>query len=158
MGEAILKSAVNHFRGRSEHALDGKGRLNIPSRFRDVLRRQYDDRLMLSMLNRCIRVYPLAQWEELEVKLLARLQEEPDSKKMIRYIIGGVEECQLDKQGRILLPPKMREEAGIGNNVVLTGVMTHFEIHDKGVWEEVSRPSAEDFENFEKSLLRSGLL
>ena len=158
MTSSVIRNPVNHFRGRSEHSLDGKGRLNIPARFRDVLRHQYDERLMLTPWTKCLKAYPLPQWEKLEMTLLARLQEQPDMKKMIRYMIGGVVECSLDKQGRILLPPKLREECGINKEVVISGVMTYFEILDKKTWEIDNKPTSEDFENFEMSLLRSGLL
>lgn len=158
MTDSVIGSPVNHFRGRSEHCLDGKGRLNIPARFRDVLRQQYDERLMITPWTKCLKAYPLPQWEKLEMTLLARLQEQPDMKKMIRYMIGGVVECSLDRQGRILLPPKLREECGIGKEIVISGVITYFEILDKQTWEIDNKPSSADFENFESSLLRSGLL
>ncbi len=154
----MLQNPVNHFRGRSEHSLDGKGRLSIPARFRDVLRKQYDGRLMVTPWNKCLRAYPLPQWEKMEMTLLANLREQPDMKKMISYMIGGVAECVLDKQGRILLSPKLREECGIGREVVLSGVMTYFEILDKISWEVDSKPTPEDFASFEISLLKSGLL
>lgn len=154
----LIVDPVNHFRGRSEHILDDKGRLNIPTRFREVLRLQYDDRLMVTPWHKCLKAYPVLQWEKMELQLLAHLQDQPDMKKMIRYMIGGVVECPLDKQGRIQLPPKLRAEGGITKEVVITGVMTYFEILDKQTWEEDNRPSSADFESFEVSLLKSGLL
>ena len=158
MADDLYINTVNHFRGRSEHCLDGKGRLNIPARFREVMRKQYDDRLMLCPWRKCLKVYPLAQWEKMEVTLLNSLKEQPHMKKMINYMIGGVVACALDKQGRILLPPKLREECRIGREVVLTGVLTYFEICDKEIWEVENKPSAEDFADFEVNLLKSGLL
>ncbi len=153
-----MRLPVNHFRGRSEHVLDGKGRLNIPTRFRDVLRQQYDERLMVTPWRKSLKAYPLPQWESMEMTLLTRLKERPDMNKMIKYMIGGVVECPLDKQGRILLPPKLREECGIQKEVVVSGVMTYFEILDKEGWELDNKPSEDDFETFEQSLLSSGLL
>ena len=158
MAGDLIVDPTNHFRGRSEHSLDGKGRLNIPTRFREVLRLQYDDRLMVTPWLKCLKVYPVLQWEKMEIQLLEHLQDQPDMKKMIRYMIGGVVECPLDKQGRILLPPKLREEGGINKEVVITGVMTYFEILDKQTWEADNKPSTADFESFEVSLLKSGLL
>jgi MraZ protein len=157
VGELIVDPG-NHFRGRSEHSLDGKGRLNIPTRFREVLRAQYDERLMVTPWNQCLRVYPVQQWEKMEVQLLAHLKDQPEMSKMIRYMIGGVVECPLDKQGRILLSPKLREEGGISREVVITGVMTYFEILDKQTWEADNKPTVADFASFEISLLKSGLL
>ncbi len=155
-----IKNSVYHFRGRSEHTLDGKGRLNVPARFREVLKYQYQDdkRLMVTPWKNCLKVYPFAEWEKMEITLLDRLQEQPKMKKMIRYMIGGVVECSLDKQNRILLPPKLREESGVVKEVLMSGVMTYFEVLDKKTWEVDDKPSPEDFENFEENLLRSGLL
>ena len=160
MAGDLIVDPVNRFRGRSEHSLDGKGRLNIPTRFREVLRLQYDDRLMVTPWDRCLKVYPVLQWEKLETQLLEHLQDQPDMrmKKMIRYMIGGVVECPLDKQGRILLPPKLREEGGINKEVVINGVIDYFEISDKQTWETDNNPSTADYESFEVSLLKSGLL
>ncbi len=149
---------IYHFRGRSEHNLDGKGRLSIPARFRDVLRRQYDERLMVIPWHKCLRAYPFPQWEKLEVGLLASMREQPEMKKMATYVIGGVVECQLDKQSRVLLPPKLREEGGIHREVVLSGVMTYFEILDKKSWEEENKPTADDYASFDVSLLKAGLM
>lgn len=158
MAGDLIVDPGNHFRGRSEHSLDGKGRLNIPTRFREVLRDQYDEKLMVTPWNKCLKAYPVPQWEKMEIQLLARLQEQPGMKKMIRFMLGGVVECLLDKQGRILLPPKLREEGGINREVVITGVMTYFEIMDKQVWEEENKPTAEEYEDFDISLLQAGLL
>ena len=113
---------------------------------------------MITPWMKCLKAYPLPQWEKMEITLLARLQEQPDMKKMIRYMIGGVVECSLDKQGRILLPPKLREECGVEKDVVVSGVMTYFEILDKKSWEIDSKPTPKDFTKFEVSLLSSGLL
>lgn len=159
MVDDLIVEPVNHFRGRSEHSLDGKGRLNIPTRFREVLRGQ-DERLMVTPWNKCLKAYPVRQWEKMEIQLLAHLkdQPEPSMKKMIRYMLGGVVECLLDKQGRILLPPKLREEGAIGKEVVISGVMTYFEIIDKQVWEEDNKPTEADYENFDLSLLKAGLM
>jgi len=157
IGELIVDPR-NHFRGRSEHSLDEKGRLNIPTRFREVLRDQYDEKLMVTPWNKCLKAYPVHQWEKMEMQLQSHLQDQPGMKKMIRYMLGGVVECLLDKQGRILLPPKLREEGGISREVVITGVMTYFEIIDKQTWEEENKPTAADYESFDISLLKAGLM
>lgn len=157
MSDGVVRSPINHFRGRSDHALDGKGRLNIATRFRDVLRRQYDERLMVTPWHKCLKAYPLPQWEELEMTLLAEGKKQPHMINLVRYMIGGVVECALDKQGRILLPPKLREDCGIQKDVVVNGMITYFEIWDKETWETENKPSAENFGNFEQTLLELGL-
>ena len=155
---ALIRGAVHNFRGRSEHSLDGKGRLNIPTRFREVMRRQCkDSRLMAFPWLNCLKVYPMARWEELELNLLNTGKKQPETVKMVRYMVGGVVECPLDKQGRILLPGKMRADCGIDKEILVSGMISYFEIWDKATWETDNQPSAEDFRTFELNLLESGL-
>ena len=104
---------MQRFRGQSEHSLDPKGRLNIPARFRDVLREQYDSgTLIATNWQKCLKVYPLASWEAAEEKLIQQVDEgrmPAHFGRFVRYLIAGVTECPLDKQGRILIPPTLRE-------------------------------------------------
>ncbi len=157
MIEGSAKSPVCHFRGRSEHALDAKGRLNIATRFREALRRQGDERLMVTPWHNCLRVYPLLHWETLEMTLLAQGQKRPETVKLIRYMIGGAEECLLDRQGRILLPAQLREDCGIRRDTVVSGMITYFEIWDKETWEANNKPTGEDFQVFAQVLQDVGL-
>jgi MraZ protein len=105
----------------------------------------------------CIRAYPLPHWEELEMALLAQGQKSPETVKLIRYMIGGAEECVLDKQGRILLSASLREDCSIKKEIVVNGMITYFEIWDKGVWETKNKPTGDDFQNFEQVLQELGL-
>ncbi|MBU0730687.1 MAG: division/cell wall cluster transcriptional repressor MraZ [Proteobacteria bacterium] len=157
MSESVLKRPVNHFRGRSDHALDGKGRLNIATRFREVLNVQYDERLMITPWKNCLKAYPVTQWEAMEMALRAEGKKQPAMINLIRYMIGGVVECSLDKQGRILLPPKLREDCRIQREVVVNGMITYFEIWDKETWEVENKPTEDNFQNFEQTLLELGL-
>ncbi|MDZ7641855.1 MAG: division/cell wall cluster transcriptional repressor MraZ [Desulfurivibrio sp.] len=158
MAENSQPDPIWHFRGRSEHIMDGKGRLSIATRFREVLRRQYDERLMITPWSSCLRAYPFPQWEKLEMSLLAEGKKQPALIKLVRYMVGGVVECPLDKQGRVLLPPNLREESGLQKEVVVNGMMTYFEIWDKAKWEEISKPSGDDFVEFEQTLLELGMI
>ena len=157
MIEGSVQNTVCHFRGRSEHALDAKGRLNIATRFRESLRSQGDERLMVTPWHNCIRAYPLPHWEGLEMTLLAQGQKRPETVKLIRYMIGGAEECVLDKQGRILLPASLREDCSIKKEIVANGMITYFEIWNKEIWEAENKPTGENFQDFEKVLLEMGL-
>lgn len=160
MAERISMGPVNHFRGRSGHTLDEKGRINIPTRFREVLRREADERLMVTPWHNCLKVYPLPQWEEIEMTLReeGKKKKNPHMLNLIRYMIGGVEECAMDKQGRVLLPPKLRAECGIGKGVVVNGMITYFEIWDQEKWEEAYRPFKENVHELEQTLLELELL
>ncbi len=157
MAENSPRRPINHFRGRSEHIMDEKGRLSIATRFREVLRRQYDERLMITPWKSCLKAYPLPQWEEMEIKLLAAGKKDPNQIQLVRYLIGGVVESSLDKQGRVLLPPNLRTECGLEKEVVVNGMITYFEIWDKATWEKINKPTGDNFTQFEQTLLELGL-
>ncbi len=138
------------FRSRSEHNLDTKGRLNIPSRFREVLQAEYDGRLIVTNWHRCLKAYPETVWASIEMKLL-EARNQPGMDALYRYVISGVTECQLDRQGRILVPPALRAELGIDKEIMINGMLDHFEIWDKSTWEQETRDTRENFKNFDLS-------
>ena len=146
------------FRSRSEHTLDAKGRLNIPSRFREVLREVYTEAVVVTNWNKCLKAFPVAEWENLEEKLLNEGRMQPGMGDFVRYVISGVTECPLDKQGRILVPATLRNEFGIGKEVVLNGMLEHFEIWDKSAWQLETQRTREKFPDFEPGLSSLGIL
>ncbi|MFZ5760290.1 MAG: division/cell wall cluster transcriptional repressor MraZ [Thermodesulfobacteriota bacterium] len=158
MSESGSRNQPSRFRGRSEHTLDDKGRLNVPSRFRDVLLRDYDDRLLITPPWRtCLRIYPLAEWEKMEATLLEKEKKDPQFQKMIRYLIGGSFECQIDKNSRILLPVPFRNQLNLKKDVVMNGMGPFFEIWDKETWEAESAMTPQDFDAFDATLHDLGL-
>ncbi len=123
------------FIGRSIHRLDSKGRIRIPAKFRDVLQKNYTDALVLVPFGLYIAAYPPEAWRELIDSNTSKLSEFlPDHRSFLRFV-GSVDECDFDNQGRVLIPPHLREEAGLGQELVLAGALTNFEIWDKGAWE-----------------------
>jgi MraZ protein len=151
------KLTASRFRGRSEHALDIKGRLNIPSRFRDVLAQYESEELMVTNWGAHLRAFPVSQWEILENKLLTNGREQPGLTNFIRLVVSGVTPCFPDKQGRVLLPPSLRSEAGIVQDVVLAGMLDYVEIWDKGAWELENQATRENFGDYKESLARLGI-
>lgn len=157
-GDSNTSLHVCRFRGRSEHILDGKGRINIPSRFRDVLLRHYDDRLLITPpWRKCLRVYPLSEWEKKEKALLNLDKQKPKIDMMIRYLVGGSVECQLDKNGRILIPAKHRTDIGLQNEIIMNGMITFFEVWSKETWDSESFPSEQDFIDFDETFRDLGM-
>ncbi len=152
------KTSKLRFRSRSEHTLDSKGRLNIPSRFRDVLREVYSDSLIVTNWQKSLKAYPVSEWEILEEQLINEGRKQPGFSDFVRYVISGVTECTLDKQGRILLPVSLRSEFGISRDVVLNGMLHHFEIWDKAAWQNEVRRTREDFSSFRDGLSALGIL
>ncbi len=151
-------STENRFRSRSEHTIDGKGRLNIPTRFREVLRRQHDNRLIVTNWHKCLKAYPEEIWEGIEATLLSQGKKQQGMDSFIRYVISGVSNCPVDKQGRIRLPATLRVDFAIKREVVLNGMLDHFEIWNKAAWDTETRKTRENFHNFESSLSTLGIL
>ncbi|SHG11429.1 MraZ protein [Desulfacinum infernum DSM 9756] len=128
----ILKS--KRFRGQSIHRLDDKGRLRIPTKFREILQECYTDGLVLAMRKDHLEAYPPEEWEQIEDKLLRKVALNKDVREFVRYFVSSAVECEFDKQGRILIPALHRERAGINQEVVLVGVLDSFEIWDTNRW------------------------
>ena len=114
-----------------------------------------------------LRAFPLDEWEQLETKLLeeGKEQRKPgDGKerrkraKLVRYILSGVNECTLDKQGRLLLPQSLRNEADLQKEVVLTGMINWVEIWDRDAWQAEHSTSQENFEDFDDDLADLGII
>jgi MraZ protein len=147
------QAAEYRFRSRSEHNLDTKGRLNIPSRFREVLRHEFSENLIVTNWHHCLKAYPLPVWEHLEAILLGEGKKQAGMAPFVRYIISGVTECALDKQGRILVPPALRADFNITKEVVLNGMLDHFEIWSKAGWEAETKQTREKFPTFDLSAL-----
>lgn len=145
------------FRSRTEHALDEKGRFNFPSRFRDVLRQCDSEILMVAPWNKHLRAYPVAEWEALETKLLTQGGGQQGIASFVRYVVGGVVKCVLDKQGRIRLPADLRADANLEKDIVLTGMLDWVEIWDKTAWYAENKTTRDNFEGHEESLSKMGI-
>jgi len=124
------------FRGSFEHSVDSKGRVSVPSRFRDIIAERYEGKLVLTMdFDKCIMVYPLEEWERVEEKIKSLPQSQKEVKDYTRFVFSNATECELDKQGRILIPPPLREGARISKSVMVVGILNKMEIWDKGAWD-----------------------
>ena len=124
------------FRGHFEHAIDAKGRTSLPSRFRDVLGSAGDALVVLtpSPFDACLHLFPMKAWEEFEAKIAALPQFEPNVIKLRRLYVSAAVECEVDKQGRVLVPPDLARHAGLGKDVAVVGVHDHVEIWSRPEW------------------------
>jgi len=147
------------FRGRFEHSIDGKGRVSIPARFREILKREYgSDELIITILDSCLVAYPFAEWQLFEEKLKDFSQLKKEAKSFLRYFYSGAMESAIDDHGRILIPPQFREHANLNKEIVFVGVMNRFEIWDKGVWGKEFATYKETFDEISESIAeRMGL-
>lgn len=121
------------FMGEYSHTIDAKGRLIIPSKFREELG---DEFVLTKGLDGCLSIYPMEQWKIFEKKLEALPLTNKNARKFSRFFVAGATTCELDRQGRILVPATLREFAGLEKDVVLTGNLNRIEVWSKAKWSE----------------------
>lgn len=123
------------FRGVTSINLDTKGRLAIPTRYRAELQESCEGQLVLTVdRDKCLLLYPLQEWEEIERKLIRLPTLNPQARRLQRLLIGHATECEMDSQGRVLVSEPLRKFAGLDKRVVLTGQGNKFEIWDEDIW------------------------
>ncbi len=128
------------FRGRFYHTIDPKGRLSIPSKFRDAVEKEYGEKRLVVVPNdHCLEVHPFKEWERIEAKVKALPQMDRDVQQFNRLYVSRAVDAAFDGQGRIQIPPDYRERAGLQKDVVLVGGVLTFEIWNKERWEEYDR-------------------
>lgn len=121
------------FIGEYQHAIDIKNRMIIPSKFREYL----DDNFVATKgLDNCLYAYPMKEWANLEQKLQSLPLSSKDARAFVRFFFSGAVECELDKQGRFVVPTNLIDYASIKKDVVVIGASTRFEIWSKENWDE----------------------
>lgn len=129
------------FMGTYAHSIDTKGRVIVPAKFREAL----GDSFVVTLgLDGCLFVYPEEEWEGF-VKQLRELPGSKEARKLQRYFMAGAAPCDVDKQGRVLIPSQLREKAGLEKDIVFVGVMSKIEIWSKERWDE-----NDDFDNVDE--------
>jgi len=145
------------FRGRSIHLIDSKGRVSIPPRFRDLIKTNGDPRLIATNWEQCLAVYPYKEWQAIEEKMGQLSLVDRDIRSFKRFFVSGASECNLDGQGRILIPPSLREYAHLEKEVILAGQLKYFEIWDKTKFEDELSKNIENLSVLEDKLASLGL-
>ena len=141
------------FMGEYNHTIDAKGRLIIPSRFRDLLGEEF---VLTRGLDGCLSIYPMDEWAAFEEKLRALPLTNKNARTFSRFFVAGATSCELDKQGRILVPATLREFAGLEKDVVLTGNINRIEIWSKEKWNENS--NYDDMDAIAESMEEMGIV
>ena len=116
------------FMGEYNHTIDAKGRLIVPSKFREQLGNEF---VVTKGLDGCLFVYSNEEWHRIEESLREKPLTSKDARKFMRFFFAGAASCEVDKQGRILLPANLREYAGIEKDVISVGVYSRVEIWSK---------------------------
>lgn len=138
--------------GEYNHTIDTKGRLIIPSKFREALGEEF---VVTKGLDGCLFVYDNKEWAAFEEKLKSLPLTNKDARQFVRFFLAGAAMAEVDKQGRILVPSVLREFAALEKEVVLIGVASRVEIWSKERWE--SSASYEDMEEIAEHMAELGL-
>lgn len=154
MGESSFKWGVNMFIGEYQHSLDNKGRLIIPAKFRDDLG---DVFIITKGLDNCLFVYPKSEWKILEEKLKLLPLTSKDARAFVRFFFSGATECQLDKQGRILIPNNLREHCKLEKDAVIIGVSNRVEIWSKEEWDLYNDDENLSYESIAEKMAELGI-
>lgn len=147
------------FSGKYYYNLEEKGRLIIPAPFREIISSNYSPKLYITnaAFDRCLHIYPYEEWIRLEEKVrgLPRMLEEV--RFFMRRVIASAQECTMDKQGRLLIPASLREDAGINGEVVIVGQIDKIELWDRKEWDAATDITRLDRKTVEECLASYGL-
>ena len=141
------------FMGEYNHIIDAKGRLIIPARFRELLGEEF---ILTKGLDGCLSIYPMDAWEAFETKLRALPLTNKNARTFTRFFVAGATNCELDRQGRILVPQTLRGFAGLEKEVVLTGNLDRIEIWSKEKWSE--NCNYDDMDSIAESMQDMGII
>src|SRR5476651_1901354 len=125
------------FRGANKLTLDAKGRMVMPTRYRERLQELCGGKLVVTVdKDQCLLIYPLPDWEELARKLMRLSSMNPVTRGLQRLMVGYATDLELDGHGRILLPPNLREFGLLTRDAMLVGQGLRFELWDEARWNE----------------------
>lgn len=142
------------FYGEYEHSLDRKGRLIIPSKFREAMKEHYIEKFYVTRgLDKCLFMFSEEEWKAQETKFRALPFTKPDARKFNRLFFSGATDVEPDKQGRILLPKFLKDYANIKKNVIVIGISNRIEIWSEDKWQEFYNAHADSFEDIAEKLI-----
>lgn len=138
------------FMGEYQHSIDEKGRLTIPAKLRDGLGNSF---VITRGLDQCLFVYPIDGWKALEERLTTLPFTKADARAFTRFFFSGATECEWDKQGRVNIPPNLRDHAILQKECVVIGVSNRVEIWSKEMWESYFNQSEGSFNEIAEKLV-----
>lgn len=142
------------FTGEFLHTFDNKGRVIIPSKFREELGETF---YIGKGLDKCLFIYPIETWAEFVGKLKNLSTFNSQERFFIRRFVSGFSECSFDKQGRILIPPNLREFSNLDEEVTIIGVIDRIEIWNKKDWDDYSNNEEFDFDSIAEKMSELGV-
>ena len=140
--------------GEYNHNLDAKGRVSIPSKFRDDLGTSFT---VTKGLDKCLFIYSKKEWETFENKLKSLPLTNTNARNFIRFFFSGATECEVDKQGRINIPQNLRDYASLKKDVCIIGVSVRAEIWDRETWEKYTNLEDMDVDDIASQMSELGI-
>lgn len=143
------------FRGQFSHSIDAKGRVSLPARFRDLLLANGDARFVLTPapFDPCLHLYPMRAWEEFEQKMAELPSLDAHVVRFRRMYVSAAIECELDKAGRVLVPPHLREKTQLTKDVLWAGMGRILELWSQERWDAALSMSEQDAAAFKQAVM-----
>lgn len=142
-------------KGEYSHSIDTKGRMIVPAKLRDQLGSTF---VVTKGMDTCLLAYPENEWELFEEQLNKLPKTRSSAREMKRYFVGSAVDCEVDGQGRVLLPGNLREFAKITKDVVIVGMVDYAEIWSKEVWDEKNSKTELNFEDLAQEMEDLGFM
>lgn len=142
------------FIGEYQHSIDPKKRLALPSKLRTELKNKV---VVTRGLDKCLFIYPMKAWEELASRLGTMPVGESTTRSFVRLMLAGATDCEIDKQGRILIPDYLKDYAGLDKNVIIAGLYNRLEIWDESKWNEYKKSAEKNTDEIAEQLGRLGV-
>jgi len=148
---------MSAFRGRYYHSIDEKGRIIFPSKLREVFAEKYDNKMVITNWDGYLMCFPYDEWLILEEKVSHQSLLRKEVRSFQRFFMSGAVDCSFDSQGRILVPPSLRDYAKLEKDIIIAGMVRVIEIWGKERWEEEIAKSGSEIENFSQHMADLGI-
>jgi MraZ protein len=147
------------FSGKYYYAVDTKGRIIIPAPFREIISSNYSSKLYIANapFDKCLYIYPLEEWNRLQEQVRTKPRSDQAIRFFLRRVIASAVEIEMDKQGRVLIPAALREDADINTNVVMAGQIERIELWDRNEWDILFDLAKIDKKSIEEKLASYGI-
>ncbi len=140
--------------GEFEHSLDAKGRLIMPAKLRESIGENF---VVTKGLDGCLFAFSTSEWANFEEKLKSLPLSNRNSREFTRFFLSGASECEIDKQGRFLIPNNLRESASLTKDVIIIGVGTRIELWDKEKWNSYNSDENISVEDIAENMTNLGI-